>query len=91
VVNITVEADDSGLYPAAVTVPKGAIVNLTFKVRSTNVYYGGLEFRSNVFITPRIPPGGSNDVTFTARETFTYTSYWPATNVRKAEGRIVVQ
>lgn len=89
--NVTIEADDRGLYPETVTVPKGAIVNLLFKVRSTNVYYGGLDFRSSKFMTPAIPPGGSNGVTFVASETFTYTSYWPSSGVRKATGTIIVQ
>lgn len=91
VISVTVEADDRGLYPETITVPKGATVRLTFKVRSSGVYYGGLDFKSNKFITPAIPPGGSNSVTFTADETFTYSSYWPRSGVKKAEGTVVVE
>jgi len=86
-----VEADDNGLYPATITVAKGQTVNLTFKVRSTNVYYGGLEFRSPKFVTPKVLPGGQNSVSFVADESFTYSSYWPATNVKKADGTIAVK
>ncbi len=91
VINITVEADDNGLYPATITVQKGAMINLTFLVRSSNVYYGGLEFRSPKFRTPPIFAGGSNSVTFTADESFTYSSYWPRSNVKKADGRVEVK
>ncbi|OHA48675.1 MAG: hypothetical protein A2806_00925 [Candidatus Terrybacteria bacterium RIFCSPHIGHO2_01_FULL_48_17] len=91
IVSYIVEADDNGLYPATISVPRDATVNLTFKVRSTNVYYGGLDFRSTKFVTSSVPPGGETTVTFTADATFTYTSYWPASGVKKADGTITVQ
>jgi len=90
-VSRTVEADDNGLYPATMSVPQGATVNLAFKVRSTNVYYGGLDFRSTKFVTNTVLPGGQTTVTFTADATFTYASYWPASGVKKADGTVVVE
>ena len=86
----TIEADDLGLYPSTLTVNKGDIVKITFKVRNEKVYYGGLDFRSNVFNTGKILPGSTGNVEFTAQNTFTYTSYWPASNREKATGIINV-
>ena len=45
----TVEADDLGLYPETLTLNKGDQVKITFKVRQDKVYYGGLDFRSDVW------------------------------------------
>lgn len=88
---LTVEADDYGLYPATITVPKGATVRLTFKVRSQNVYYGGLDFRSSKFSTPKVSPDENYTVEFIADSTFGYTSYWPASGVKKADGTVLIQ
>ena len=85
-----VEGDDLGIYPAISTVNKGDKVKMTFKVRTEKVYYNGLDFRSNVFDTGTILPGNEKTVEFTAEETFTYTSYWPASGVEKAVGKIIV-
>ena len=90
IVSRTVEADDNGLYPATVTVPAGATVNLTFKVRLTNVYFGGLDFRSSKFSTGKVPPGGETTVTFTTTDSFQYSSYWPSSGTKKADGMITV-
>ena len=87
----TVEADDVGLYPDTLTVNKGDKVKITFKVRNEKVYYGGLDFRSDIWgDTGTILPGGVKTVEFTAEETFTYKSYWPASNKLKATGTIIV-
>lgn len=88
----TVEADDLGLYPdgGTLTVNKNDKVKITFKVRNDKVYYGGLDFRSNVFNTGKVLPGATKTVEFNAENTFTYTSYWPASNREKATGTINV-
>ena len=86
----TVEGDDKGLYPSSLAVKSGDMVKITFKVRTDNVYYGGLSFRSNYFNTGSIKPGDSNTVDFTADKTFTFTSYWPSSNVKKADGTVLV-
>lgn len=85
------EADDYGFYPnSTITVAKGENVKLTFKVRTSNVYYGGLEFRSPKFNTGAVKPGESTTVEFVANESFAFTSYWPVTNIVKANGNVVV-
>lgn len=89
--NIIIEADDDGLYPATVSAPRGSLVTLTFVVRRTNVYFGGLDFRSAKFNVPQIRPGERDSVTFLAKESFSYASWWPASNIRKAEGRVNVE
>lgn len=81
--SFSVSADDYSVNPGTVSVKKGAQVSLTFNVKTTNVYYGGLEFRSSVVNTGAIAPGGSKTVTFTAQETFEFAAYWPASSVDK--------
>ena len=87
-----VEADDIGFYPQNVlSVAKGSKVVIHFIVRETNVYYGGLDFRSPKFKTPSVKPGGTTSVEFTADEPFTITSYWPASGVKKADLNVEVK
>lgn len=87
-----IEGDDSGLYPAEIKIKKGSPAEITFKVRSQGTYFGGLDFRGDpYFNTGLIAPDGQKTVTFTADQTFEYRSYWPASNVLKATGRIIVQ
>lgn len=86
------EADDAGFYPSSeIRVKKGSKVKLTFVVRTDRVYYAGLDFRSSKFNTSRIDPGNSTTVEFTADESFEFKSYWPATGVLKAAGRVIVE
>ncbi len=79
----SVAADDSGATPAAITVPKGTIVQITFNVAATNVYYGGLDFRSNVVNSGTVYSGQSKTISFTANESFSFTPYWPASSIAK--------
>lgn len=91
-VDLKVEADDAGFYPANVlSVPRGALVRLTFAARNSNVYFGGLDFRSAKFKTPSVRPGDSTTVEFTADGDLLITSYWPASGQRKADLRIEVK
>jgi hypothetical protein len=86
-----VEADDLGLYPKELNVSKEENVRILFKVRSEKVYYGGLDFRSSVWgDTGTVLPGGNTTVEFTAQQNFTYTSYWPASGQKKADGKVNV-
>jgi hypothetical protein len=88
----TLEADDFGFYPqSTIEVPKGAKVKITFVVRNSNVYYGGLDFRSPKFETRQVRPGEKTTVEFVADESFTFTSYWPLSGVQKATGRVIVK
>ena len=87
----TIEGDDNGLYPSSINVSKGDNVRITFKARSQGVYYGGLDFRSSVWgDTGKVPAGGQTTINFTADETFTFSSYWPSSGVKKATGTINV-
>ncbi len=91
-IEIKIEADDRGFYPdSTITVKKGAKVKINFMVRETNVYYGGLDFRSSKFKTASAKPGETAAVEFTADESFEFTSWWPASNVLKSTGKVVVQ
>lgn len=86
------EADDRGFYPMSILeVKTGATVKIHFFVRSSNVYYGGLDFRSPAFKTKQIVPGGSVTVEFVADQSFDFSSYWPLSNVLKATGKVVVR
>lgn len=81
--NFTIEADDSSATPASISVGRGTKVNLTFQVKTTGVYFGGLDFRSSAVNTGTILPGESKTITFTANESFALTPYWPASNTAK--------
>ncbi len=86
------EADDLGFYPSnAITVPKNSKVKIHFIVRTNNVYYGGLDFRSPKFKTESVKPGGEISVEFIADESFEFTSYWPLSGVIKSIGKVTVQ
>ncbi len=90
--SFTIEADDMGFYPAnSITVNKDDNVQITFQVRPAGVYYGGLDFKAPpYFVTQRVAPGNSISVNFTADKNFTFSSYWPASGVKKADGQVVV-
>jgi hypothetical protein len=86
-----VEADDYGFYPSSLEFTKGSKVNLYLYVKSNNVYYGGLDFRSEKFKTEAIKPGQKAEVEFIADKDFIVESYWPLSNVKKAELKIIVK
>jgi hypothetical protein len=86
-----VEADDYGFYPSSLEFTKGAKVKLYLYVKSNNVYYGGLDFRSEKFKTEPIKPGQKTEVEFIADKDFIVESYWPLSNVKKAELKVVVK
>jgi hypothetical protein len=79
--NIT--ADDNSATPSEVTVPNGSIVEITFNVSNSNVYHGGLDFRSSVVNSGTVYSGQSKTISFTARQSFSFTPYWPASQVAK--------
>lgn len=90
--SFVIEGDDRGLYPDSISVKKGASVTITFQVRSQEVYFGGLDFRSDVWgTTGKIKPGQSGTVEFTADQSFEFKSYWPASNKLKATGQVIVE
>jgi len=81
-----IEGDDYILAPDNVTAKKGGNVTIEFYVRTSGVYYGGLQFNSSYFDTGAMKKGESKNVSFVADRNFTFTSYWPASKVRKADG-----
>lgn len=81
--NFAVTADDYTATPAVISVKKGDTVNLTLKVSTENVYYGGLDFRSDVVNSGGITPGQSKTVTFTADQSFTIHCFWPSSGNEK--------
>lgn len=92
ITELRIEADDLGFYPAgAISFSAGTRVKLTFAVRTSNVYYGGLDFRSSKFSTVQASPGQTVTVEFTADSSFAITSYWPVSNVYKASLQVNVQ
>jgi hypothetical protein len=86
-----VEADDYGFYPSSLEFTKGAKVKLYLYVKSSNVYYGGLDFRSEEFKTEPVKPGQKTEVEFIADKDFIIESYWPLSNIKKAELKIIVK
>ena len=89
--NFTVRADDYMLDPKEITVKKGSNVTIKFLVSADKVYYGGLDFKGPWGSTGKIAPGAAGEVSFIADENFTYTSYWPASSARKADGHVIVE
>lgn len=89
----TIEADDNGFYPTGnITVSRGDIVKITFKVRTENVYFGGLDFRGEpYFRTSKVLPGGETSIEFTADKTFVYRSYWPASGIIKSSAQVTIE
>jgi hypothetical protein len=79
----TITADDNGASPDQIMVAKDAIVQITFNVSATNVYYGGLDFRSAIVNSGTIHSGESKTISFKATESFQFTPYWPASSVAK--------
>lgn len=90
-VAFTIEADDASFSQTEIRVTRGATVSLTFRVRTTGVYYGGLDVRSTAFNTGTIPPGGIKTVSFIANSSFDFSSYWPLTNTLKTTGHVIVE
>ncbi|GEM_PF-5291797 len=86
-----IEGDDYILAPNNVTAKKGGNVTIEFYVRTSGIYYGGLQFNSSYFDTGVMKKGESKNVSFIAGSNFTFTSYWPASSVRKADGYVFVE
>lgn len=89
--SFNIETDDYGFYPTnIIRVKRGSPVAIKFFVREKNVYYEGLDFRSDYFKTVTAKPGTSITVDFIAKESFTITSFWPSTNAVKAAMKIEI-
>ncbi len=89
-VSYSILADDNGFYIdgseiTSIDVSSDSEVTITFEVSTESTYYGGLDFRSENFNSPDVPPGETWTTTFMADSDFTIKSYWPSSNVKKAE------
>ncbi len=89
--SFTIEGDDTVMSPSTIEVSKGDKVRIKFRVRNERVSFGGLDFRSDYFTTNKIAPGETGEVEFTAEKSFSFASYWPASNVVKSRGQVVVK
>lgn len=81
--NFTIHADDNSADIKTINVTKADIVNITFVVNANTTYHGGLDFRSPLINSGTITPGASKMITFTAANSFSFTPYWPSTNIAK--------
>ncbi len=87
-IDYTLEADDNGFYMeggrriSSIIVDRNREVNILFKVRTDDVYYGGLDFRGCGMNTGA-KPGESAVFSFVADNPCTITSYWPSSGVTK--------
>lgn len=81
--SFTVNGNDQTADVTTITVKKGTIVHITFGADAGTTYHGGLDFRSSVISTGTIAPGSTKTVTFTANQSFSFTPYWPSTNIAK--------
>ena len=91
-----IEADDRGFYidgvdTGSISAGSGESLKITFNVRTTNVYYGGLQFKGCGQDTGKVIPGASATTEFTASSTCTITSYWPLSSRVKDRLQVVVE
>lgn len=82
--------DDKGAYPASGTAAKNTSVTVTFKMRSTNVFYNGLVVKSNKYDLGKIQGGQSKTITFKANEDITFVGQWP-NGASKARWTLIVK
>ena len=86
-----ISADDTKFDPSTVTVKKGDKVKVTFSFNDKKIYYGGLDIKSEYFtVTYRKSDLKTKTAEFTADKSFTFTSYWPSSGVKKAAGKVEV-
>jgi len=81
--SFAVNGNDETADVKTITVPAGTPVTITFGADAGTTYHGGLDFRSSVTNTGTIAPGSKKTVTFTATKSFSFTPYWPSTNIAK--------
>ncbi len=90
-----IEADDRGFYidgadVGSISAITGETLKITFSVRTTGVYYGGLQFKGCGQDTGKVAPGDSATTEFMASSTCTITSYWPSSSRVKDRLQVVV-
>lgn len=81
--HFAVNGNDATADVKNITVAAGTPVTITFGADAGTTYHGGLDFRSSVVNTGTITPGSTKTVSFTATKSFSFTPYWPSTNIAK--------
>lgn len=81
--HFTVNGNDATADVKSISVSEGIPVSITFGADAGTTYHGGLDFRSSVINTGTIVPGTTKTITFTPTKSFSFTPYWPATNIAK--------
>lgn len=87
-----ISADEIRFRPSTITLNKGDKVKITFSFNDENIYYGGLDIKSDYFTVTYRKSDSQKTKTaeFTADKSFTFTSYWPSSGVKKAAGKVEV-
>lgn len=89
---LTITADDDSFYynrepTDSISAKFGEKLRITFRTLTSNVYYAGLDFKSEEFgiDTGKVGPGDETEVEITVDKEGTITSYWPSSGVKKAD------
>lgn len=87
-----VEADDYGFYPENLSVRANDKIRISFKFKESRIYYGGLDIKGP-FETINFRHGDKQPVLaeFTAIEDLKITSYWPSSNIKKADLTVSIE
>ena len=86
----SVSSDDNEFSPDTINVKKGDNVKITFNFNDGKIYYGGLDVRSDYFTIQYRKDGKPKVAEFTAEKSFTFSSFWPQSGVKKATGKVEV-
>lgn len=95
---ITLEGDDSSFYLdgapiTSLSAASGETIKLILKTRTTNVAFGGLQYKTSDFggvDTGKVSPGSQAEVEITVNSAGMLRSYWPDTNFLKGTLNIVI-
>lgn len=86
----SVLATDYKFEPNSLQVMKGDRVRIVFTFNDSEIYFAGLDIKSNYFTVEYKPAQGNKTVEFTADQTFDFRSYWPSSGVLKAVGKVTI-
>lgn len=88
----TISADEERFEPSTITVNKGEKVRITFRFNDDEIYFGGLDVKSDFFNVAyrKSDSKKSKTVQFTADKSFSYSGYWPQTSKLKATGKVEI-
>ncbi len=87
----TVKVSDAGFEPSELEVNKGDLVRIRFEVASEGTHANGVRIVSPMWQdAPALMPGDTQDVEFTATESFDFRLFWMAGNLLKGKATVVV-